>query len=141
MVSHLVADSCICILMLTRMDARTTFLFIIDYRYPCTWIERWRQQSPVCESNVFQSIPVLEVRRHALQICLLEEGHKNKLYKNLESCENTNAVTMPRCAFLTTVCTRILMEFKIKTSPSIVPLRVWLITMGKEQNEKEKKKG
>ena len=43
---------------------------------------------------------------------------------NLESCENESAVTKPRCAFLTTVWTCLLAEFKIKTSPWVVPLHV-----------------
>jgi len=43
---------------------------------------------------------------------------------NLESWENTNAVTIPRCAFLTVVSGCMFEEFMITTFPSTVPLQI-----------------
>ena len=46
------------------------------------------------------------------------------VFSNLESWENVNAVTMPRCAFLIIVWIHILVEFISITSPWAVPLSI-----------------
>lgn len=58
-----------------------------------------------------------------------------KLYDHLESFENIRDVIMPRWAFLTTVCARILEECKTKMSPSIVPLQFKQSPYRKKQKE------
>lgn len=50
-------------------------------------------------------------------------------FTNLESGENANAVTRPRCAFLKTFCTRMLAEFIIRMSPWIFPLHYYQMEM------------
>lgn len=66
-----------------------------------------------------------EKRYQTFNASLYSDGvpYFEKENNNLESCEKTNAVTMPRCACLTVICARISEQLKIQISPSTVPLQ------------------